>query len=299
MTDAFSEVRRLLDELHQAAKTGAIIPVRLPAQIEAIREALNKATSEVSGNASAATEASAEGSGDDAVRAALREQALFFGHAIHELRTPMTSIRGYSDMMIGMGGLTDMQKQFMDTVRTNTRRLESLMQDVSDINKIRAGTLKLSPKMELFRNIAQQTEKAMQPTAEQLKRTLVIDVPQGLPLLNLDGDILTRALNKLVENGLRYHEGEGGTCTLRASADGNTVVVTISDDGTGITPEDFQRLGEVYFRSESEMVRSYKGSGLGVAVAQGLVAALGGTVTFESEPGKGTTATIRLPGMTA
>ncbi|MBE2183288.1 MAG: HAMP domain-containing histidine kinase [Anaerolineae bacterium] len=293
MSDALEQVQRLLDELLTAARSGAIIPVRLPGQIEAIQEALKQANLDTA--ASPVPEAPPADSFDK--EAFLKDQAGFFGHSIHELRTPMTSVRGYTDMMIGMGGLSDMQKQFMEVVRTNARRMESLMQDVADMNKLRAGTLKMSPKMDMFKNIAGMTEKAMQPTADQLQRKLTFDIPAGLPLLNLDGEILARALNKLVENGLRYHEGENGECVISAAADGNTLIITVKDNGIGITSEDMEKLGSVYFRSENELVRSYKGSGLGVPIAMGIVTAMDGEIKFQSEPAQGTTATIRLKGM--
>ncbi len=293
MSDALEQAQRLLDELLTAARSGAIIPVRLPGQIEAIQQALEQAKTGSIPDSPAET-APADGFDKEAF---LKDQAGFFGHSIHELRTPMTSVRGYVDMMIGMGGLSDMQKQFMDVVRTNARRMESLMQDVADMNKLRAGTLKMSPKMDMFKNIAGMTEKALQPTADQLQRKLTFDIPAGLPLLNLDGEILARALNKLVENGLRYHEGENGECVISAAADGNMLVITIKDNGIGITPEDMEKLGSVYFRSENELVRSYKGSGLGVPIAMGIVKAMDGEIKFQSEPSQGTTATIRLKGM--
>lgn len=284
MTPTPAEAQRLLDALLADAKAAALPPDLLPARLEAVQRALQ------------AAEAAAPA--HDATETALREQSAFFGHALHELRTPMTSVRGYTDMLVSMGGLNDMQKGFVETVRVNVRRMEALMQDVSDINKLRAGTLRLNPRIDTLRNIAQQSEKVMAPLAQQLGRTLRFDLPQGLPLLNLDGDVLVRALNKLIENGLRYHAGAGGECVVSAVADGASVVITVRDDGIGIAPEDMAQLGTTYFRSENELVRGYKGSGLGVPVAMGIARALGGSLEFASAPGTGTTVTLRLPGMT-
>jgi two-component system sensor histidine kinase BaeS len=175
--------------------------------------------------------------------------------------------------------------------------MDTLMTDVSDIAKVRGGTLKIGVKMDMFKNIAMMVENAMKPVAEQIGRTLTFDIPQGLPLLNTDGELLAKALNKLVENGLRYQEREDGSVTVRGRADGNTLVVEIADTGIGMTAEDLAQLGTVYFRSENEVVRSYKGSGLGVPVAYGIVKALGGSVDVASEAGAGTTFTVRIAGM--
>ncbi|MBK8029825.1 MAG: HAMP domain-containing histidine kinase [Chloroflexi bacterium] len=291
---ALEQAQALLAELHQGAQAGSLIPFRLPGQIQAIQELLGQAAEEAKAREA---EIAAKAVPPD-METFLKEQAGFFGHAIHELRTPMTSIRGYGDMLGSgaMGALNDMQKQFVDTIRTNSRRMESLLVDVSDMNKLRAGTLRINSKMDMFKNIAMMVEKSARPVAESLNKTLTLDVPQGLPLLNLDGELLAKAIFKLVENGLRY-SNEDGTVTVAASGEGSDLIIKVIDNGIGMTPEDLARLGEVYFRSENELVRSFKGSGLGVPVAYGLIKLLGGTVSVVSEAEKGTTFTVRIPGM--
>lgn len=291
---ALEQAQALLAELQQNAQTGAIIPIRLPGQIQAIQDLLAQAVEEAQAREA---EIAARAVPPD-MEAFLKDQAGFFGHAIHELRTPMTSIRGYGDMLGSgaMGALNDMQKQFVDTIRTNSRRMETLLQDVSDMNKLRAGTLRVNNKMDMFKNIAMMVEKQARPVAESMSKTLALDVPQGLPLLNLDGELLAKAIYKLVENGLRY-SGENGTVTVGAVGDGSDLIITVKDNGIGMTPEEMARLGEVYFRSDNEVVRSYKGSGLGIPVAYGLVNLLGGTVEVVSQPEAGTTFTLRIPGM--
>ncbi|MBN8637505.1 MAG: HAMP domain-containing histidine kinase [Anaerolineae bacterium] len=291
---ALEQAQALLAELHQGAQAGSLIPFRLPGQIQAIQELLGQAAEEAKAREA---EIAAKAVPPD-METFLKEQAGFFGHAIHELRTPMTSIRGYGDMLGSgaMGALNDMQKQFVDTIRTNSRRMESLLVDVSDMNKLRAGTLRINSKMDMFKNIAMMVEKSARPVAESLNKTLTLDVPQGLPLLNLDGELLAKAIFKLVENGLRY-SNEDGAVTVAASGEGSDLIINVIDNGIGMTPEDLARLGEVYFRSENELVRSFKGSGLGVPVAYGLIKLLGGTVNVVSEAGKGTTFTVRIPGM--
>lgn len=288
-TDPFVPVENLLDELLTAARSGALIPIRLPGQIEAIQAALAQAKDE-------AAKATPEPAFDK--EAYLKDQAYFLGHAIHELRTPMTSIRGYADMMASMGSLTDMQKQFLETIRVNSRRMETLMQDVADMNKLRHSTLKTAVKMDMFKNIALMSEKAMAPTAAQLGRTLTFDIPQGLPILNTDGEMIAKALNKLIENALRYQDREaGGEVTVTARPDNGALVVTIADTGIGMSSEELAQLGTMYYRSDNDTVRNYKGSGLGIPVAYGIIDLMGGSVKVASEPGKGSTFTVTLPGM--
>jgi signal transduction histidine kinase len=183
--------------------------------------------------------------------------------------------------------------------------MESLLTDVSDISKIKAGVLRTNVKMDMFKNIAQMVEKQAQPLADELGRKLTFDIPSGLPILNVDGDLLAKAVYKLVENALRYSgktagdEGEDkpGEVTVRGMGDGNKLIITVSDNGIGMTPEELDKLGTIYFRAENEYVRSYKGSGLGIPVAYGIIHLLGGTVTVISTPNTGTTFTITLVGM--
>lgn len=291
---ALAQAKALLEELVRAAQSGAIVPVRLPGQLEAIEALLEQAGQDAE-KAEAEAKAAAVPVDQEAF---LKEQAAFVSHAIHELRTPMTSIRGYTDMMRSMGDLNDMQKQFVETIRTNARRMEGLLTDVSDTSKIKAGTLRTNIKMDMFKNVAMMVEKQAQPLSEELGRKLTFDIAQGLPLLNVDGELLAKAIYKLVENALRYNDKhENAEVTVRATADGSKLVVTVEDNGIGMTPEELSQLGTIYFRSENELVRSYKGSGLGVPVAYGIIKQLGGTIQAASTAGVGTTFTMTLVGM--
>lgn len=290
-SDQLAQARALVNELLDNARSGAIIPVRLPGQIEAIADAL----------AQAADGQAAAGPVDDPVELAdyKREQAEFMSTAIHELRIPMTSIRGYADMLNtpSLGELNEMQRQFLATIRTNARRMEGLMQDVSDISKIRGGTLKINDKMDMFKNIAMHVEKAMQPVADELQRSLVVEVPQGMPILNTDGELLAKALNKIVENGLRYAE-DGAQVTVTAEADGSDLRILVQDTGIGMTDETLAHLGELYFRADDDRVRAHKGSGLGLPIAFGIIGLLGGVIHVDSTPEQGSTFYVTLAGMT-
>jgi cell cycle sensor histidine kinase DivJ len=291
--DALAQARAMLNELVEAARTGAIIPVRLTGQLEAVADALDRAQS-----SSAAPPAAGVGSGD--LEAFKAELAALLSHGFHDLRLPLTSIRGYSDMLgtPSMGELNDMQKQFLGTIRVNSRRMETLLMDVSDLTKLQLGTLKLTPKMDMFKNIAMMVEKAQRQTAEELGRTLTFDIPQGLPFLNVDAEMLAKALNKLTENALRYSEGEGGVVRLSAVGEGSELHILIQDGGIGMTPEELEKLGTPYLRGDNEVVLAHKGSGLGVPIAYGIIQLLGGQMRVDSQLGQGTTVTVVLPGMT-
>lgn len=290
-TETLAQAQSLLEDLIHAAKSGALIPIRLPGQLEVIQNLLEQVQTEAQEAASAPPPPPPD------METFLTEQAAFVSHAVHELRTPMTSIRGYTDMLRSMGPLNDMQKQFVETIRVNSRRMEGLLTDVSDTSKIKAGVLRTNLKMDMFKNIAMMVEKQAQPISEELGRKLTFDIPQGLPILNVDGEMLAKAIFKLVENGLRY-SGENGEVTVRAAAEGSKLMVKVQDNGIGMTPEELNQIGTIYFRADNDTVRTYKGSGLGIPVAYGIIHVLGGTITLESEPDHGTIFTIVLTGMT-
>lgn len=289
---ALTEAQAKLTDLLAAARNGTLIPIRMPGQIEEITALLAQVQVE---HDKTLAESAAAAPTD--LEAYMKEEAYFVGHAVHELRTPMTSIRGYSDMMGSMGQLTDMQKQFLGTIKINARRMESLMIDVSTINKLRKNTLKLSPKMDMFKNIAMRLEKDMMPLATELKRTLTFEVPSGLPILNIDSDLLVQALSKLIENSLRYSPAENATVTVSGRAEDKQLIITVKDNGIGMTAEEIAQLGTIYFRSDNDTVRDFKGSGLGIPIAYGLIKKLDGTISVESKHGEGTTFTVSLSGI--
>lgn len=283
----FDEARKNLQGLIEAARSGRTVAAQLAAQLEQIdaQLALDEMT----------RKKAAPSVSEDA-----RETVEFFKTVIHELRIPMTSIRGYSDMLTNpgmVGELSDMQKQLLDVIRANSRRMESLLTDMSYMNRIRGGMVTVNAKMDMFKNIAMMIEKKAAPLAEELKRALVFDVPQGLPILNTDADLMSTVLLKLIENGLRYSPEGTGKVTVSASADGNTLVVNVSDNGVGMTEEEKTHLGEVFYRSDRDPIRAHKGSGLGLPIAMGLTEALGGTFALESAENQGTTVTLRFEGM--
>lgn len=292
---AFLEAQEQLTKLLEDARTGAIIPIRLPRQIEEIETLLQTAATEHQEEIDTLKNAPGGDAG-----AVILENAEFLKIAVHELRNPMTSIRGYTDMLNNpsMGGeLSDMQKQLLDVVRANARRMEGLLADISYINKIQANILPVKMKMDLYKNIAMMAEKKAAPIAEELNRQLVFETPEGLPILNIDGDHLSHAMTKLIENGLRYSPEETGKVIVRASKEDSSLVIDIEDNGVGITEDELAHLGELFFRSDNDVVRAYKGSGLGIPIAYGLIELINGKIDVTSIPESGTHFTITLAGM--
>lgn len=290
---ALQAAREQLQQLIEAARAGRIIPVRLTGQLESVAALLEEAD-----QAQSAPPSPADLPED--VAALIAENTEFLKVAVHELRIPMTSIRGYSDMLSNpamVGELTEMQAQLLQVVRANARRMETLLAEMSILNKLRGNAVRVNAKMDMPKNILLMVEKATRPIAQELNRQLEFDVPQGLPMLMTDGELCRDMLVKVIENGLRYSPEGEGRVRVSAAPEGSKVIFRVEDNGIGITPDEMAQLGTLYFRGDNDVVRAYKGSGLGIPIAYGLASLLDGSVQVESEPGHGTRCTFVFQGM--
>src|SRR5258708_9547463 len=184
------QAQQLLAELKKAA---APDPAELKTQLAAVDALL--------------TEGAARGEGADAtaLRAELNEtvdrNASCTSMMVHEIRKPMTSIRGYADMLSKpglIGPMTEQQQQFIDIIRTNTIRMEGLVTDISDIGKLTAHRIKLDSKMTTSGQIFMEVQKMGESFIAETGQTVTWDVPQGLPLLNVDSKQLAKAIWNLV-----------------------------------------------------------------------------------------------------
>jgi signal transduction histidine kinase len=299
--ELIQQAHDLLSEMKQQAEAGTMIPFRVPGQIDAIASLLEQASADGPDPAAAASESAGAGEASDPAAQAeqhQKETSEFISIAVHEMRIPLTSIRGYSDMLAKqiLGELNDQQMQFMGTIQANVLRMDRLIADVNDVAKIRAGRLHLDAKMDMAKNVIMMAEKDTAKLAEEKQITLVFEVPDGLPLLNVDGARIGQALRNLIENAVNYSP-EGSTVTVTASSVDGKLRVAVVDHGIGMSEEDQAHLGEPFWRSDEEVVRTVKGHGLGYAVAKGIIELQGGEMFYTTEYEKGSTFGFILPGM--
>lgn len=229
-----------------------------------------------------------------------KQQATSFNSLmVHEIRKPMTAIRGYVDMLAkpGMiGTLNEMQQQFIDTVRVNAIRMESLVTDISDINKLTYDRMVLDPKMTTYSQILLDINKQMEPLLKEYGHTFNIESGPDLPVLNVDSKQIAKVLMHLLRNAV-YYTPKSGAITLKAERAGNDLKVTITDTGIGMKPEDIARLGEAFFRADHELVTGTKGYGLGIPVTMGFLKLMKTNLQVESNGESGFTASFTIPGM--
>jgi signal transduction histidine kinase len=231
-----------------------------------------------------------------AVQDANTAKTKFVSVVTHELRIPMTSIKGYTDLIRqgAVGPVTEMQSSFLNTIRNNVDRMTALVSDLSDISHIETGRLKLSCSFILVKEYIQETVNSIKHRLEEKNQSLELDIQDELPQVYADPNRLVQVLTNLINNANKYTPTEG-RITVRANHHGNFVRIEVVDNGIGIDEEDQKKLFSQFFRSENEVVREQQGWGLGLNLTKHLVDLMGGEIGVESEPSKGSTFWFSLP----
>ncbi len=228
-----------------------------------------------------------------------RIKSEFVARVSHELRTPMTSIKGYADLLLlgAAGEITDQQRRFLETVKSNADRLSLLVNDLLDISRIEQGQLYLDIRPFSVRDLVSQVLDTFEGRKKQEGREIAIlaDIPEDLPDLEADYDRVMQVLTNIVSNAYHYTPDDGHvTISARVADDG--IQIDVADTGIGIPKEDQERIFERFYRGESHpMVFKTAGTGLGLAIVQELVKMHNGRIWFESEEGVGTTFSVWLP----
>ncbi len=210
----------------------------------------------------------------------------------HELRTPLSNVRGYLEAM--RDGVLRPDKQTLDSVYEESLRLSRLVDDLQELALAEAGQLKLDRSATHLGEVVDRAVRAASPKAAVKGIDLTADLPDGIPQTEIDPDRIGQVLQNLLCNALA-HTPRGGTVAVRARPMGNEVEVAVSDTGSGISAEHLPHVFERFYRVDPSRSRSTGGTGIGLAIAKQLVEAHGGRIWAESEIGKGSTFHFTLP----
>jgi two-component system phosphate regulon sensor histidine kinase PhoR len=224
-----------------------------------------------------------------------RVRSEFVANVSHEVRTPLTAVRGYLETLLG-GALDEPAhaRRFLEIAVRHTERLGRLVDDLLDLSNIELGkvALKLEP---LSLAEALGTVLAIVgPRAEARRITLTTDLPPDLPAVRADLDRLVQVLLNLLDNAVKFTPEEGQV-RVTAAAEGGMVDIAVTDTGVGIPSTDLPRITERFYRVDKARSRELGGTGLGLAIVKHLVQAHGGRLVVESEVGRGTTVRFTLP----
>jgi signal transduction histidine kinase len=231
-----------------------------------------------------------------------RLKSEFVATVSHELRTPMTSIRGYTDVLLmgAAGAMNENQTHFLNIIKSNTERLNILVNDLLDVSRIESGRVTLSPQALDMRDVAEDViEEVLRRSQEESKpMALSLDAPKKLPPVNGDLERIRQVLSNLVFNAYHYTP-ENGTINVRVQSvkDGKSVQVDVEDNGVGIALEDQERIFERFYRGEHPLVLATPGTGLGLSIVKQIVEMHKGRMWMKSSgiPGEGSTFSFTLP----
>ena len=210
----------------------------------------------------------------------------------HDLRTPLTSIRGYVELLPRVGPLNEQQRDFVARVEYSMTNIVSLISDLLDIGRIEAGVDWDMQPLALH-TLIRDTMQDMQAEAARGQHTLTLDIADLSPVHG-NARRLRQVVNNLVSNALKYTP-DGGQISVTAREDGEFVFLQVRDTGIGIALEDQRHIFDKFYRVRSDATEHINGSGLGLAIVKAIVEKHGGRVWVDSEAGKGSTFTAVLP----
>jgi signal transduction histidine kinase len=237
----------------------------------------------------------------EAAEAANKAKSEFMSVASHEMRTPITCIKGYTDLLAKFLGESadDAHVEFLETIRLNADRLATLVSDLSDMARIESGRLRLELGTVEIKEVVREAVSGIRTQVDEKDQTLSVDIPEGVPTVRGDHDSLVRVTANLLSNACKFTPA-GGRIMVRAECvddevEGTVVHVAVKDNGIGIKPEELERVFEKFYRSDDREASELPGSGLGLSIASSLVEMQGGRIWLESVFREGTTVHFTVP----
>lgn len=222
----------------------------------------------------------------------------FVSSISHELRSPLTAIKGYVEQLLKdrAGKLTDSQREYLTIVKNNTARLNGFINDILDLAKIEAKQLELRYEAVQIRTLVDELVTLYKFQAEEKSVTLLYRIPSSLPFVKMDQDKIRQVFTNLLSNALKFTP-ELGTVSITVEEKGRELVCHVADTGLGIPKEDQPYIFDKFRQSQSVQSRAktVKGTGLGLAIVKGIIEAHGGKIWVVSQVDHGTTFSFTLP----
>lgn len=220
----------------------------------------------------------------------------FVSNVSHELRTPVASIRVFGELL-RLGRVEDpgKVKEYGEHIEGESRRLTRLIDNILDFSRIESGRKEYRFAEGEVRELVEAVIRTFEVRLAEPGITIVLEAPEGpLPPLWMDADAIAQAFQNLLDNAVKY-SGEAKEVVVTLSAGNDFIAIAVHDRGIGIARDEQRKIFERFHRVGTGLVHDVKGSGLGLSIVQHIVAAHGGTVTVDSELGKGSTFTMRFP----
>lgn len=219
-----------------------------------------------------------------------RMKSDFVATASHELRSPLTSIKGFVELLGRSESLGDREREFVDVILLSTDRLVDLVNDLLDVARLEAGKMEIHPRLFDLAELVREMAALIAPRVAEKGQQLDLELPPGLPRALADPVRVRQIVTNLLSNAHLYTDS-GGRITVRAEARDGWLRLSVSDTGRGMSQDDVDRAFERFVRRDDTAA----GTGLGLSIVRSLVDLQGGKIHVDSTPGEGSTFTVELP----
>jgi signal transduction histidine kinase len=215
--------------------------------------------------------------------------------ASHELRSPLTSVQGFAELlMLDRESLTPRQVETVEIILDNCRHLVRLLNDLLDLARSDAGRLAINRRPTRPGPLIEDVVRTMRAQTESSGQTLTERIEPSLPLVEVEPDRIRQILVNLVTNAHEYSP-ERASIEVGARVSDGRLMIDVTDNGPGIPPAQVEHIFERFVRGDAGLTQRVGGTGLGLAISKSLIELHGGTIAVDSELGRGSTFTITLP----
>jgi signal transduction histidine kinase len=230
-----------------------------------------------------------------AAQEASRAKSEFLAVMSHELRTPLNAVMGYADLLhAGIAGpVEERQRAYLDRIKDGARHLEGIIDEILAFSRMEAGYETLRTRRVDLRDVARRAADLLRPLARQKDLELRLALPDRPALVETDPEKVLQILRNLGTNAVKFTDA--GEVVIEVASDGDRRLVRVIDTGIGISRANRERIFEPFWQVEQSNRREVGGTGLGLSVARRTAELLGGTLTLDSVPGRGSTFTLSLP----
>jgi signal transduction histidine kinase len=222
-----------------------------------------------------------------------RMKSDFVAAASHELRSPLTSIKGFVELLDRSQGLAAKQREAVEIIRASTDRLVELVEDLLEVTRIEAGQVAIDVRALELGEVVREAAALLSPRIGSSRQELAVELPKDLPPVLADARRLQQIVENLLTNAHLY-TAAGGRIEVRGGASEREVSITVSDTGRGMSGEELEHAFDRFYRGRQHSTLA-PGTGLGLWIVRSLAELQGGSVEVTSELGRGSSFTVRLP----
>jgi len=220
----------------------------------------------------------------------------FFEVTTREIRSPLTTIKGYMEMLSNriFGEITDEQKKYLEIMLRNTNRLDNIVSDLVDISRIESGGMTFTSKKTIVSKMVNEAVEKMQSSANEKNIAINVEIEDQIPDLIVDQDRIKQVIINILGYAIKFSPDKTAV-NLRAKKQETDVLFEIQDQGMGIPKDKQKKIFTAFYRADEGKSREFSGGGIGLALSRGIVTVHGGKIWVESEEGKGSTFRFTLP----